>query len=148
MSRATASPGRLINAATAPPATALFADVDYLMVPTMVGCPYSNSRILCEARDFLLTTYGDFIDEYFRLLNENADWRLLERIRSDFAPDAFGASPAFSPNLPVGEPPAATWITWAMSPATSFTFVGQLPSAHQSVRPVIGHSTLLQREVR
>ena len=83
-------PGRLINAATAPPAAMLFADVDYLMVPTMAHCPYSNSRILCEARDFLLATYGDFIDEYFDLVDENADWKLLERSSFAAVPDVFG----------------------------------------------------------
>ena len=83
-------PGRLVSTETAPLATVLFADVDYIMVPAVVRCPYSNARILCEARDFLLATYGTFIDEHYRVVATNADWRLLERVRSDVAQDALG----------------------------------------------------------
>ena len=62
---------RHINAETALAGPRLFADADYLMLPT-------NWRVR-ETRDFLLNIYGDYLAEAYSTAAENEHWRLLRR---------------------------------------------------------------------
>ena len=63
--------GRTVSRATAPPAEAVFADVDCVMRPRH---PYD-----AKSTAFLLDVYGEHLEQVYRVRAENSDWLLLRK---------------------------------------------------------------------
>ena len=68
-------PGRTIDRATAPPAEAMFAAADYVLLRKDGEVDYLQRL----ARDFLLAVYGRYLRETYRLLDEDRYWELWQR---------------------------------------------------------------------